>query len=64
MQPIEALRYGPTLPVSVIMTGSDSTQILNQAVDAARTFQPLSDAQVKALLDRTVVAASEGKCEP
>ncbi len=63
VQPIEALHYGLTQPVSVVITGIDSTKILDQALEAARTFKPLSEAQVKALLDRTAVAASEGKFE-
>jgi uncharacterized protein len=63
VQPIEALHYGLTQPVSVVITGIDSTKILDQAIEAARTFKPLSEAQVKALLDRTEVAASEGKFE-
>jgi uncharacterized protein len=63
VQPIEALHYGLTQPVSVVITGIDSTKILDQALEAVRTFRPLSDAQVKALLDRTAVAASEGKFE-
>lgn len=64
VEPIEALHYGLTLPVSVIITGIDSKPILDQAFEAVRTFKPLTDAQVKALLDRTKVAASNGKFEP
>jgi aryl-alcohol dehydrogenase-like predicted oxidoreductase len=63
VQPIEALHYGLTQPVSVVITGIDSMQILDQAMEAARTFKPLNEAQVKALLDRTATAASEGKFE-
>jgi aryl-alcohol dehydrogenase-like predicted oxidoreductase len=63
VQPIEALHYGLTQPVSVVITGIDSQKILDQALEAARTFKPMSQAQVKALLDRTAVAASEGKFE-
>jgi uncharacterized protein len=63
VQPIEALHYGLTQPVSVVITGIDSTRILDQALEAVHTFKPLSDAQVKAILDRTAVAASEGKFE-
>jgi aryl-alcohol dehydrogenase-like predicted oxidoreductase len=63
VQPIEALHYGLTQPVSVVITGIDNQQVLNQAFEAARTFKPLNEAQVKAILDRTAVAASEGKFE-
>jgi uncharacterized protein len=64
VQPIEALHYGLTQPVSVIITGIDSPQILDQAVEAARTFKPLDQTQIAALLARTANAASEGKFEP
>jgi aryl-alcohol dehydrogenase-like predicted oxidoreductase len=63
VQPIEALHYGLTQPVSVVITGIDSMTILDQAIEAAKTFKPLTEAEVKSLLDRTRVAASEGKFE-
>jgi predicted aldo/keto reductase-like oxidoreductase len=63
VQPIEALHYGLTQPVSVVITGIDNTQTLDQALEAARTFKPLDQAQVSALLARTATAASEGKFE-
>ena len=63
VEPIEALHYGLTQPVSVVITGIDSPTILEQALTAARTFKPLSDTQVAALLSRTLQAASEGKFE-
>jgi hypothetical protein len=37
--------------------------ILDQAVEAARTFRPMTNAQVNALLSRTVKAASQGEFE-
>jgi predicted aldo/keto reductase-like oxidoreductase len=63
VKPIEALHYGLTQPVSVVITGIDSTTILDQTLEAARTFKPMTEAAVKSLLDRTQVAASEGKFE-
>jgi aryl-alcohol dehydrogenase-like predicted oxidoreductase len=63
VQPIEALHYGLTQPVSVVITGIDRMDILEQALEAAKTFKPLSQTQVASLLDRTRVAASEGKFE-
>jgi aryl-alcohol dehydrogenase-like predicted oxidoreductase len=63
VEPIEALHYGLTQPVSVVITGIDSPAILEQALTATRTFQPLSDTQIAALLSRTQQAASEGKFE-
>jgi predicted aldo/keto reductase-like oxidoreductase len=63
VQPIEALHYGLTMPVSVVITGIDNTQVLNQALEAARTFKPLDQAQISSLLARTATAAAEGKYE-
>jgi tyrosyl-tRNA synthetase len=61
---IECLHYAMNLPTSVVITGCDSMEILEQAVDAARTFRPLSAAEVQALLARTARAASRGEFEP
>ncbi len=63
VEPIEALHYGLTQPVSVVITGIDSPAILDQALTATRTFKPLSDTQIASLLSRTQQAASEGKFE-
>ena len=63
VQPIECLHYCLNLPVSVQITGIDSTQILDQAFEAAKTFQPMSQQQVAALLARTSQAAAVGKFE-
>jgi len=63
VQPIEALHYGLTQPVSVIITGIDNMQVLDQAFEATRTFKPLDQAQVSSLLARTATAAGEGKFE-
>jgi uncharacterized protein len=63
VQPIEALHYSLTQPVSVVITGIDNTQTLDQAFEAAHTFKPLDQAQINALLARTAIAASEGKYE-
>jgi aryl-alcohol dehydrogenase-like predicted oxidoreductase len=63
VQPVELLHYGMTLPTSVVITGIDSTQILDQAVEAARTFKPMTAEQVAALLAKTRVAALTGEHE-
>lgn len=63
VQPVEALRYALTQPVSVVITGIDSDTILEQAINVAHNFKPMSEAEVKSLLDRTREAASDGKYE-
>jgi len=62
--PVECLHYAMTLPTSVVITGIESTKILDQALDAVRTFQPMTTAQIAALLKRTAVAAADGRYEP
>ena len=61
--PIECLHYAMNLPTSVVITGCDSLNILQQALDAARSFQPISSAEVSALLAKTAPAAKEGEFE-
>jgi aryl-alcohol dehydrogenase-like predicted oxidoreductase len=62
--PTECLYYALSLPTSVVITGCDSIEILDQALDAARTFRPMSEAQVSALLAKTARVASRGEFEP
>jgi len=59
----ECLQYAMNLPVSVVITGCESMEDLEQALTAARTFKPLGDAEVSALLARTAQAASRGEYE-
>ena len=61
--PIECLHYAMNLPTSVVITGCDSLNILQQALDAARSFQPISSVEVSALLAKTAPAAKEGEFE-
>ncbi|HUA93518.1 MAG TPA: aldo/keto reductase, partial [Terracidiphilus sp.] len=53
IKPIEGLHYCLNLPVAVQITGIDSMEILEQACEAARTFKPMGEAEVTALLERT-----------
>jgi|SRR5215469_5134902 len=60
---VECLHYAMNLPTSVVITGCDSIPILQQALNAARTFQPLGSEAVQALLAKTAQAAAQGKYE-
>jgi uncharacterized protein len=60
---IECLHYSMNLPTSVVITGCDSLPILQQALEAARTFQPMDSSQVAALLAKTAKAAEAGQFE-
>jgi predicted aldo/keto reductase-like oxidoreductase len=61
--PVECLQYALNLPTSVVITGCDSMAILDQAIEVAGNFKPLSQAQVNALLAKTKGAASHGDFE-
>jgi aryl-alcohol dehydrogenase-like predicted oxidoreductase len=62
--PTECLHYALSLPTSVVITGIDSMQILDQAFAAADSFRPLDDAARAALLQKTRAAAAKGEFEP
>jgi len=64
VKPIECLHYALNLPTSVVITGIDSMQILDQAFEAVRTFQPMTSGEVESLLKKTAAAASNGEFEP
>jgi predicted aldo/keto reductase-like oxidoreductase len=61
--PVECLHYAMSLPTSVVITGCDSLQILQQALGAARSFQPMSTSEIAALLAKTAKAAEGGQFE-
>ncbi len=62
--PMECLHYALNLPTSVVITGCDRPEYLDQAFEAARTFKPMSASQVEALLAKTKKAAMTGRFEP
>jgi hypothetical protein len=57
---VECLHYSMNLPT---ITGCDSVPILQQALNAARSFRPMSKTQIAALLGKTAAAAQDGKYE-
>jgi aryl-alcohol dehydrogenase-like predicted oxidoreductase len=61
---IECLHYALNLPTSVVITGIDSLEILDQALEAVRTFQPLTNQEIDALCAKTAKAAAKGEYEP
>ena len=61
--PAECLHYAMNLPTSVVITGCDSPRILDQAIQAARSFKPMAESEVSALLAKTAEAAQAGKYE-
>lgn len=62
--PLECLHYALNLPTSVVITGIDSMEILEQAFEAARTYKTLDAQKTRELLERTKTAAAKGEFEP
>jgi aryl-alcohol dehydrogenase-like predicted oxidoreductase len=62
--PIECLHYAMSLPTSVVITGCDSMERLDEALTAAQSFRPMRPPEVDALLAKTARAAREGRFEP
>jgi len=61
--PMEALHFGLNSPASVVITGIDSAEILDQAFQAVESFRPMDPQQVAAILAKTKDAAMTGNFE-
>lgn len=60
---VDCLHYALTLPTTVVINGCDSMERLDQAFEAARTFRPLTEAQIASLLEKTRSASISGEYE-
>jgi hypothetical protein len=60
---VERLTYSLSLPTSVVITGIDKPEFLDQAFKITNSFQPLRGAQLAALLQKTERPAQEGTYE-
>ena len=60
---VECLHYVMSLPVSVVITGCESLPILQQALDAAKSYKPMSEENCATLLAKTKKVGSDGKFE-
>ncbi len=63
LSPVEYLHYAMNLPTSVVITGCESMENLQQALEAARSFKPFTAKESEALLTRTAQAARNGEFE-
>jgi predicted aldo/keto reductase-like oxidoreductase len=61
--PVECLHFAMNLPTSVVITGIDSMDVLNQDLAAARDFKPMSKEEVAAILAKTAQVAKKGQVE-
>ena len=61
--PSECLHYSMNLPTSVVINGCETVERLQQGLEAARTFRPLTEKEVAALAERTAAVGRDGKFE-
>ena len=59
----EALRYAMSLPVAATVSGIDSLKVLRQNLRIARTFTPMSAAEMQELRTRCAEDAADGHFE-
>jgi uncharacterized protein len=63
IEPIDCLHYSLNLPTSVVITGIDNQKVLDQAFEAVKTFHPLEEKEVAAIIAKTESVAADGKYE-
>ncbi|MGU3539410.1 aldo/keto reductase [Methylobacterium sp. A54F] len=63
IKPLEYLHFSLSLPTSVVITGIQNQRDLDQALEATRTFVPMTREAVAELLARSRPYAIEGKYE-
>jgi aryl-alcohol dehydrogenase-like predicted oxidoreductase len=59
----EALRYAMSLPVSTVVSGIDSIDVLYQNLNIAGGFRPMSEGEMAALRKRCAPLAADGRFE-
>ncbi len=63
LTPEEALRYALSLPVTSVVTGIDSLDVLRQNLSIARRFRPMTQAEMHQLRTRAASQATDGRFE-
>jgi aryl-alcohol dehydrogenase-like predicted oxidoreductase len=61
---VECLQYALSLQTSVVITGIDKLEYVDQACEAARTYASMTPDAVRRLLERTQQVAPGGRFEP
>ena len=59
----EALRYAMSLPVACTISGAEEPHIVEQNLEIAQNFQPMTPAEMQALRDRCRQYAADGRFE-
>ena len=63
VSPLQMLQYSMNLPVASVVADVDSVAALDEAVTAAVSFRPLSEAQVASILARSAPLSLDGAFE-
>ena len=63
VSPLECLHYALNMPASVVITGIDKPEILDQAIQAASTYQQVTKDQLAQILSKTRSVAASGDWE-
>jgi uncharacterized protein len=63
VEAIDCLHYSLNLPISVLITGINTSELLKQAFAAVKSFQPMDETSVATLISKTQDAALNGKYE-
>jgi aryl-alcohol dehydrogenase-like predicted oxidoreductase len=60
---IDCLHYSLSLPTTVVINGCETMERLEQALEAAKTFKPLTEVQMSSLREKTRQVAMTGRLE-
>jgi len=61
---VECLHYALSMPTSVVITGCERAEIVDQAITAARSFRPLGEQALADIRSRSAKVAADGRFEP
>jgi uncharacterized protein len=63
VEPMDCLHYSLNIPLSVLITGIDRKEVLDQAFDAVKSFVPMNEAQLAQLISKSKEVAKSGRYE-
>ena len=63
VEPMDCLHYSLNIPLSVLITGIDKKEVLDQTFAAVKSFVPMNEAQLARLISKSKEAAMSGRYE-
>jgi predicted aldo/keto reductase-like oxidoreductase len=63
VEPMDCLNYSLNIPLSVLITGINTPDLLEQAFTAVKQFKPMDEAAVATLIAKSAQAANKGEFE-